>query len=326
MQIPPTIICPVCGLRNDVTVRFCRNCGLPLGAPRDPVRGTTTRRADLPSDRGTGIAAIIGLLAVVGIVGVAGFLIFRGFQGTAVTANASPLPSLVGPASVAPAPTPRVSLPVASVGPASSIPPRASTPPATGDPTPAPDPTGSPSTAGPSATDGPGPTKRPRPTDEPTATAEAVATVSRWTCKSGSIADPLKGKWRISRTSWTSGTSTDRLTFTLSRMSGSSKQGTTVDMTFMSPGKAGSSLGISRPQGERAVVITFDGPTSIGTPQVGIPNLRVIESVDVRKDDSGVTHAVIGLSAGGCARLSAPDWKDGSVGTQTANVVLDVRR
>ena len=41
------------GLRNDVTVRFCRNCGLPLGAPRDPVLGTTTKRADLPSDRGT---------------------------------------------------------------------------------------------------------------------------------------------------------------------------------------------------------------------------------------------------------------------------------
>ena len=101
MQFPPTIICPVCGLRNDITVRFCRNCGLPLGAPRDPVRGTTTKRADLPSDRGTGIAAIIGLLVVVGIVGVAGFLIFRGFQANAAaTADREPrrrpVPSRLG--------------------------------------------------------------------------------------------------------------------------------------------------------------------------------------------------------------------------------------
>ncbi len=81
MQFPPMIICPVCGLRNDVTVRFCRNCGLPLGAPRDPVRGTTTKRADLPSDRGNGIAAIIGLVAVVGIVGVAGLIDLPGLPG-----------------------------------------------------------------------------------------------------------------------------------------------------------------------------------------------------------------------------------------------------
>ena len=106
MQFPPTIICPVCGLRNDVAVRFCRNCGLPLGAPRDPVRGTTTKRADLPSDRGTGIAAIIGLLIVVAIVGGAGFLIYKGFQGNSGTADANPNPTSTVRSSIAPATSP----------------------------------------------------------------------------------------------------------------------------------------------------------------------------------------------------------------------------
>ena len=120
MQFPPTIICPVCGLRNDISVRFCRNCGLPLGAPRDPVRGTTTKRADLPSDRGTGIAAIIGLLIVVGIVGGAGFLIYKGFQGNGETAVATPSPTRAPRTSAAPATPPIVSFPAGSVGPVES--------------------------------------------------------------------------------------------------------------------------------------------------------------------------------------------------------------
>lgn len=317
MQIPPTITCPVCGLRNDITVRFCRNCGLPLGAPRDPVRGTTTKRADLPSDHGTGIAAILGLLAVVAIVGSAGFLIFKGFQGNSATANVSPGPSAIVSASLPPAASPALTFPTGSIDPGSTIGPEASQPAGTD---------------APSETDGPTATDAPAATDEPidpgaTATPRPIGTISKWTCKSGAIADPLGGRWRVTRAVWAGGSTTDRLTISLARVKGSVRTGTTVRMAFMAPGKAASTLGITRPLGDRALVLTFDGPVIAGTPLTGQPAaLRALESVDIRRDADGVTHAAMGVAGTGCARLNAPDWKDGSDSTQTADLILDIRR
>jgi hypothetical protein len=304
MQFQPMIICPVCGLRNDITVRFCRNCGLPLGAPRDPVRGTTTKRADLPSDRGTGIAAIIGLAVVVGIVGGAGALIYKGFQANA---SGGPGASFVAIASNRSGASPGSSMPSASGEPSSSGRPGVSqAPAASGEPVP---------------TDEPGATAAPTP--RPTKTP--VSTITAWTCKSGSIGDPLKGRWRIERASWNSGATSDRLTLALTRMSGGAKPATSVKLEFISPGKAASLYGITRPVGDRALVITFDGPITVGIPKVGIPGLRAIESVDVRRDTSGVAHAVIGVSGDGCARLNVPDWRSGADKVPTADVLIDVR-
>jgi len=314
-QYPPTVICPVCGLRNDISVRFCRNCGLPLGAPRDPVRGTTTKRAELPSDRGTGLTAIFGLLVVVGIVGVAGFFIYKGFQANGGTATGSPRPSHVAGASVAPAATPTVTFPVSSLTPVASQVPGASQPVQTGEPL---------------ATDGPTDTAEPSATDQPgagpTASPAALSTVSAWTCKTGAIADPLDGKWRIARTSWNSGASSDRVTLTLTRVSGTAKQGTVVNLAYMSPARAVSKYGVVRPVGDHAIVLTFDGPVAVGAPMVGSPGLQAIQSVDVRRDASGLTHAVVGITGTGCARLNSADWKNGSDTTQTAILTLDVRR
>ena len=317
MQIPPTITCPVCRLRNDITVRFCRNCGLPLGAPRDPVRGTTTKRADLPSDHGNGIAAILGLLAVVAIVGGAGFLIFKGFQGDRATANASPGPSAIVSGSLPPAASPALTVPTGSTGPGSTTGPAASQ---------------SPGTDAPSETDEPTATDEPAATDGPTgpgssATPRPIGTISQWTCKSGAIVDPLGGRWRITRAAWASGSNTDRLTISLTRVDGSVRKGTTVRMAFMGPSRAASTLGITRPLGDRALVLTFDGPIVAGTPMIGQPAaMRALESVDIRRDADGVTHAAIGVAGTGCARLNAPDWKDGSDSTQTADLILDIRR
>jgi len=81
MPMPPVIQCPSCGMLNDPNARFCRNCGLPLGWPQDPVRGTMMRQADLPSERGAGIASIVGLIAAVAILGAAGYLVLRGTSG-----------------------------------------------------------------------------------------------------------------------------------------------------------------------------------------------------------------------------------------------------
>ena len=293
MQFPPTIICPVCGLRNDIAIRFCRNCGLPLGAPRDPVRGTTTKRADLPSDRGTGIAAIVG---------GAGFLIYKGFHSTTGTANAGPTSTRTARSSSVPAASPTVTLPTRSITPATS--------------------------GFPAETDEPTATNEPTSTDAPTASNEpaAIGTVSAWTCKRGAIADPLDGKWRISRTTWNKGASTDRLTLTLTRVSGTTRTGSVVNLAYTSPTRAASKYGITRPLGDHAIVLTFDGAITVGSAQIGTPALKALESVDVRRDASGIAHAIVGITGTGCARLNAPEWKNGSDTIQTASITLDVRR
>lgn len=154
-----------------------------------------------------------------------------------------------------------------------------------------------------------------------------MTTISPFSCKSGAIVDPLRGKWRITRANWKTGSTTDRLTMALARTSGTApRPGTTVEFAFMSPGKASSSLGVTRPLGDRAIVVTFDGPITPANTMVGQPGMQALQSVDIRRDDSGVTHAVIGVSGDGCARLNAPEWRDGSDDTTTATVVLEIRR
>ncbi|MFO1539621.1 MAG: hypothetical protein ACKOTZ_04105, partial [Chloroflexota bacterium] len=66
------VVCPICNLRNDSLARFCRNCGLPMGTVRDPVRGTRSRRPELPSERSSGLAALVGLVVGVRVRGGGG--------------------------------------------------------------------------------------------------------------------------------------------------------------------------------------------------------------------------------------------------------------
>jgi hypothetical protein len=102
--------CPACGLLNDPGARVCRNCGMPLGAPTDPLRGVSTRPMDLPAERRASIGAAVGLLAVVLILGGASVLVLGGdgflSGGGRIVAGGSPGPSgtLVagGPASPGP--------------------------------------------------------------------------------------------------------------------------------------------------------------------------------------------------------------------------------
>lgn len=319
MQYPPMITCPVCGLRNDISLRFCRNCGLPLGAPRDPVRGTTTKRAELPSDRGTGVAALVGLVAVVLVAGGAGFMVYRGFQARAD--SGAPGASHIAAASVAPTSTPGPASPGASAAPGSSVAPSV---PVVVLQTPGPDQT--PDVTNPPATQGPADTPEPGPTPTPRATPAALGTRMSWTCKPTGIQDPTKGRWRISRASWSPGSTTDRLTLTLTRVSGSTKSGTIIGAAFMPTAKAASTYHITRPNGDRAVVLTFDGPITVGTSMAASPAMRVIETIDVRRGADGVTHAVIGVTGSGCIRLDAPDWANGDPALTTAALVLDVRR
>lgn len=306
-QVPRFIVCPVCHLRNDVTARFCRDCGLPLGFPRDPVRGTTTRRAELPSERGAGIAAILSLAAIVVIAGIAGYLVFRSFETTPVTAGAngaSPAPSQVAPVgSVA---TPGV------VGSPIVRPTVAASPAASGDP--ADEPTEPPEED---------PTDPPEddPTPEPT-----LPTRTGWTCEKASIQDPLRGRWRVAQARWGRQDSFDRLTFDLVRLEGSARRGTIVAMEFLRPNRAASRYDVATPGGDRALVITFDGSLNLRAPISARPGLTSILTLEARTDDEGEVHAVVGVEGDGCARIVANDWRSGSDDTTTAKLVIDVRR
>jgi hypothetical protein len=289
----------VCHLRNDVTARFCRQCGLPLGAPRDPVRGTTTRRADLPSDRGAGIAAVISLAAIVVIAGIAGFLVFRGFD-TTTTAGASATTS---------AP------PASSGAPAVTEPPTPSDDPVIVDPT-----------ASPTETPNEEPTEEPG--DEPTEgpTARPVTTRTDWTCEDASIQDPLKGRWRITQTRWGRQSEFDRLAFDLTRLDGSARRGTEVTMEFLRPARAASRYDVDTPTGDRALVITFDGPINLRAAMSAQPPLTSVGSLTARTDADGVVHAIVGIEGDGCARLVANDWRNGDDSTTTARLLIDIQR
>jgi hypothetical protein len=293
----------VCHLRNDVVARFCRGCGLPLGAPRDPVRGTTTRRADLPSDRGAGIAAVLSLAAIVAIAGLAGFLVLRGFE-TSTTAGASA-------SSSSPPVTARSSgTPVSSIAPQVS-PDRVPSAEPSRDPIdePTPEPTAEPT---------------PEP-DEPT--ARPLSTRTGWTCESAAIQDPLQGRWRIVQARWGQMDEFDRLTFDLTRVDGEAQRGVIVRMQFMRPNRAADRFDVETPEGDRAIVLTFDGAMNLRSDIAAQqPGLAALASVEARKDEEGVIRAVAGINGDGCVRLVANEWRTGSDETTEAKLVVDIRR
>lgn len=304
-QIPSFIVCPVCHLRNEITARFCRDCGLPLGAPRDPVRGTTTRRAELPSDRGAGVAALFSLLAIVVIAGVAGFLVFRGFDAGSTTAAATATPRASG--------DPQASGPAGSGALIGASPVTATNEPLASDEAP--------------ESDGPDPFETSEPTDEPVAeTPPVVPTSTRFTCGDASIQDPLAGRWRITQARWSEHSAFDRVTLDLVRTSGSTRDGATVAQDFIKPAKAVAQYGVAAPTGGRALVVTFDGPITLRAPMSAQPELTAVKSLEARRDADGVVHLVIGVEGEGCARMLANDWRDGSEETMTAQLAIDVRR
>ena len=308
--IPAFVVCPVCHLRNEVTARFCRDCGLPLGAPRDPVRGTTTRRADLPSDHGAGMAAVLSLLAAVLIAGAAGFFVFRGFESGGATAAATATPATSGGLVTG---SPGVSRAPGESFLASSDGPTTVVPGATGEP----DPVG---TADPTDEAIAGRTA------DPTQRTPAVATSTRFTCGDAAIQDPLAGRWRITQARTSEHSAFDRVTLDLERMSGSAKHGATVAQDYIKPAKAVAQYGVAPPTGARALVVTFDGLIGLRTVITAQPSLTAIKSLEARRDARGVVHLVIGVEGRGCARMIANDWRDGSEATTTAQLTIDVRR
>jgi hypothetical protein len=281
---------------------------LPLGTPRDPVRGTTTRRADLPSDRGAGIAAVLSLAAIVAIAGLAGFLVLRGFEST-TTAGASASSSSPPVAAVSSGDPGTSAAPVVSQDPG----PRVVSP------------------TEPAELPTPEPTEEPieGPTEEPIEgpTARPLSTRTGWTCKNAAIQDPLRGRWRVAQARWGQMEEFDRLTFDLTRVDGEAQRGVIVRIQFLRPNQAATRYDVERPDGDRAIVLTFDGAMNLRNDiALQRPGLAALASVEAREDDEGTIRAVVGINGDGCARLVANEWRNGSDDTTEAKLVLDIRR
>jgi hypothetical protein len=257
------------------------------------------------------VAAVISLVAIVIIAGVAGWLVFRGFESAPTTAG-----------------TGATSTPAVDVG-ASGDPPASQAPDPSGPLTAEPSPTQpvARATQDPDlATDDPGET--PEPEDEPSdrPTAKPLSTRTSWTCGDAAIQDPLGGRWRITEARWGRRDGYDRLTFDLTRLEGSKRTGAIVSMEFVRPARAASKYGVATPSGDRALVITFDGPLALRTAISGQPGLVALSSVAARTDDDGVVHAILGIGGKGCARLVANDWRNGDDDTTSAKLIVDIQR
>ena len=276
--------CPTCGLHNEPGARVCRNCGLPIAADNDPLRGVSAGHVEMPSAKRSGLSATVGLglvvvlLLVAGTLAVSGGGILNSGGRFGVTAEASP----------------SASAPDGS------------------------DPTNGDGIAAGGPEDG-----------EPVVT-EPVGTATEFTCTAAAILDPSQGKWTIAGPTPSKSGDFDRLSFRFNRRGkGKAAESTVAKLEWMSPREARDAFGLARVGGQRALVLTVEGPASINrnsrieTSQLEAANADAVRSVDVFDGDDGVIHVVAGVRGNGCARLSAPKW-DRKNPVEQARVFLDV--
>lgn len=283
--------CPSCGLRNDPSARFCRNCGLPLGWPQDPVRGTTTRRADLPSERGTGAASVIGLIAAVAVLAVAAFLVLR--------------PGNSGTGTLTPTGTPRASTRIASASPGSSLP----------------GPTTGVATVPPSASLEPSL----EPTEGTTAPPATFPAQADFSCDPTNLGDPTKGRWYVGHIDWRSEGSWDEVLLDMTREGDAGRAGA-MTVESMTLDEVSGRIGMNPPpDADRAVVLTMDRRFSSFQLTTNDTGMAVVTNVAIGKGSDELWHVVLGVTGDGCHRAGVAAWDDDPT-AQDVQLIIDVRR
>jgi hypothetical protein len=294
-QAPRGVTCPACGLANDPGARVCRNCGLPIASADDPLRGITPGRVDILSVQRSGLSATVGLALVVGLLIVGGTLAVSG--GGILDSGGR-----IGVSAEEPSPTPGIE-------------------------------------GGPSRPDSSTVVVPPGETDVVEPDVEGSATTTRgtafdYTCEEASIADLSKSRWFLSQFKvgerLTDEGNYDRITWEMTRQ-GSSKSGTEVTIEWLTPKEARSEYGATLVKGERAVVVTFDGPVDITANQqidsllLEPENVLQIRTVDMFEGEDGNVRTVIGLRGDSCVRMSSTGWKAKGK-TKAGKVYVDVEK
>ena len=294
---PKGVTCPACGLANEAGARTCRNCGLPIAAADDPVRGVAPGRVDLPRTRRSGFSATIGFVAVVALLLVGGSLAVSGGGGLLSGGG-----RFFGP-EVTPSPTPAV----ASVTDRDAL-----------------------------------PTTTPLDLEEEVAVPkDTTANMSTFICENGAIKDLSRGRWFLSDVKSTvreaeDGSPYDQIFWRMDRQNANKRvkaaNATAVTMRWTTPQAAKDQFGdaIGRVQGDRALLITFDGPVSISAnAQIEQGELEDKDIDQIRRvqlfEHNGKVRTIIGLKGDACARLGSVQW--GAKSTKdNARVVLDIER
>lgn len=294
-QAPQGVTCPACGLANEAGARVCRNCGLPIASTADPLRGVKAGHVDLPTAQRSGLSGMVGLAMVIGLLLVGGTLAVSG--GGILNSGG------------------RLGVdPVASTSPgvASSGAPRDD---------------GSDPDTPPDAVEPSGP-------ETGGETAAGAETSFDFTCESGAITDLGASKWLLSQ--FTAGVREDeagafeRITWEMSKR-GTAREGTTATMEWTTPKEARATYGATLVTGERAILVTFDGPVDstvgqqIDQLQLEPEGIEQIRTIDMFEGEDGKVRTVIGIRGDSCARMSSVGWsKKGKV--KNAKVYLDVER
>lgn len=290
-QSPAGVTCPACGLANEPGARVCRNCGLPIASAGDPLRGVAPGRIDLPSTQRSGLSATIGLLLVVGLLLVGGSLAVSG--GGILSSGGR----LVAGAAASPSAAPSDS---------------------------------------PASLDGQAPAQvTDDPTEpEPEESTPVEGTSFEYTCEDGAIRDLGKLKWLLSEVRAgprvDEDGAFDQVYWKMSRQSKqAAKKGTTVRMEWTTPREAQEAYGIQRVLGDRALVITFDGPVeitanqTIESDQLEAESIQQIRRIQLFEGTDGKVRTAIGLSSDSCARMEARGW-GGKAAPASSRVILDI--
>jgi hypothetical protein len=284
--------CPACGLANEPGARTCRNCGLPIAGSGDPVRGVAPGRVDLPKVQRSGVSATVGFVIVIALLLVGGTLAVSGGGGLLSGGG-----RFFG-AEPSPSPTPAT---VRVDG--SEI---------VGDP-------------GDGTETGEEDLPKPK------------GTKFDYTCGNNAIKDLSRGKWFLIdvqaglRTA-DNGDLYDQVYWRLSRTNNKKqKSPTTVSMIWSTPKELQERFDIGRVGGDRAILVTFNGPVQLDTNQTlergqfedeGIDQVRRVQLFE----RNGKVRTVIGVSEDSCARMRANGWGRKATGQKAARVVLDLER
>ena len=116
---------------------------------------------------------------------------------------------------------------------------------------------------------------------------------------------------------------------------GTAKAGTTVGWSGRRPG-ARATYGVELVIGQRAIVVTFDGPVDITVGQqidelfLEPEGVKQVRTVDMFEGEDGKVRTVIGIRGDSCARMSSKGWtkKDtaGTPSTWTSSASRSRRR
>ncbi len=273
-------------------MRTCRNCGLPIAADNDPLRGVAAGHVDLPRAKRSGLSVSIGFVLVVGLLVVGGSLavsgggILSGGGRLGFGAESTPTPA-----------------PLATIDPATGLVPTSD------------------------ANADPG-------TDEPL--PNASGTSFDYTCEDDAIKDLSRGKWLLTEVqaglrTEEDGTQYDQIYWKLSRTTDKkAANATLVSLQWMTPKAAQQKYDIGRVQGDRAIVVSFNGPVDITSNRTIEQDDFENENIDQVKrlqliEDGRKVRTIIGIKGDSCARMKAIGWAK-KADKKGARIALDIER